>query len=132
MNVIDMIDGNLFLKRIFPDGLKGSMYIGQFGLNVAGQFGLNIHTRQKPVFEIPKWGVYGESYDVLVIELLGSGAKNIKIENWINADFADFNFSKKGGDICISASEADWGFEAIVERLNFQRCSTYIDGRTDV
>jgi L-alanine-DL-glutamate epimerase-like enolase superfamily enzyme len=64
------------------------LFIGQLGLNVAGMFSMNIHTRQKPAVEIAKWGMHGRNYDVIVIELLGSGARNINIENWINADYA--------------------------------------------
>jgi hypothetical protein len=131
MNVIDLIDSNLFLKKLFPDGLRGPVYLGQFGLDVAGRFSMNIHTKQKPAIEVSKWGLYGQSYDVIVIELLGCGARNISIENWINADFALFDFSKEGDNIRINAREADWSFGATVENFHFQRCSTYIDGRMD-
>lgn len=131
MNVIDMIDGNLFLKKLFPDGLAGPLYLGQFGLEGAGRFSMNIHTRQRPAIEVAKWGIYGKHYDVIVIELLGCGVKNVSIENWINADYAVFDFSKKGQDIRIAASGAEWAFEATVASFNFQRCSTYINGEPE-
>lgn len=127
MNVIDMIDRNLFLKKLFPSGLAGPVYIGQFGLNVAGRFSLNIHTRQKPALEIAKWGTYGRDYEVIVIELLGSGARNINIENWINADYAYFDFSKQNESIHIRAQQANWTFAVTVGNLGFQGCSTYLE-----
>ncbi len=131
MNVVDLIHSNFFLKKIFPDGLSKFVYVGQFGLDVAGTFSMNIHTRQKPALEIPKWGIHGQSYDVIVIRLLGNGARNISIENWINADFAFFDFSKEGEDIRINACGADWAFDVTVGSLGFQGCSTYIDGGID-
>lgn len=127
MNIINLIHNNHFLKKIFPDGLSNFVYIGQFGLDDAGGFSMNIHTRQKPALEIVKWGVHGRNYDVVVIKLLGSGAKNINIENWINAEFAFFDFSKEGDNIRISASEVDWAFNVTVGSLGFQSCSTYIE-----
>lgn len=126
MNVIDMIDRNLFLKKLFPDGLAGPVYIGQFGLDVAGRFSMNIHTRQKPAVEIEKWGMHGCHYDVIVIQLLGSEARNINIENWINAEYAFFDFSKQNESIHIRAQEANWAFAVTVGNLGFQGCSTYI------
>ncbi|MFJ5300120.1 hypothetical protein ACIQAL_26820 [Pseudomonas sp. NPDC088368] len=131
MNAIDMICSNLFLTKLFPEGLTEPIYIGQFGLDVAGRFSMNIHIQQKPAIKVARWGKYGDHYDVIVIRLLGCEAKNISFENWINADFAFFDFSKEGDDIRITAREANWAFDVTVGNFNFQGCNTYIDGRED-
>ena len=131
MNVIDLIDNNFFLKKIFSHGLVGPVYIGQFGLDVGGRFSMNIHTMQRPELEVVKWGIYGQNYDVIVIRLLGYEASNIKIENWMNADFAIVDFSNEEKAIRITAREPGWALDVTVGGFVFQGCSTYIDGRMD-
>lgn len=127
MNIIEFIYHDFFLKKIYPEGLSKFLRIGQFGLQDAGTFSMSIHTKQRPALEIAKWGVYGQSYDVIVIHLLGSGAKDINISNWINTRFAFFDVSREGGDIRIQAHESDWAFDITVASLSFQSCSTYIE-----
>ena len=127
MNVIDLIHRNFFLKKIFPDGLSEFVYIGPFGLSEAGGFSMSIHTRQKPAMEIAKWGAHGRDYDVIMINLLGSWATNINIENWVNSEFAVFDFSQSGENIHVSAREASWAFDVTVGTLIFQSCITYVE-----
>lgn len=127
MKVIDLIHRNLFLKKLFPEGLSKFVYIGPLGLSEAGSFTMSIHTRQKPAIEIAKWGKHGCDYDVIAIQLSGSGATSINIENWINAGFAFFDFSQEGESINISARESSWAFELAVGTLIFQGCSVYIE-----
>lgn len=127
MNAIDMIYSNLFLKKLFPEGLPKLVYIGPFELSEAGRFSMSIHTRQKPAIEVAKWGVHGRDYDVIAINISGSGATHINIENWVNSGFAIFDFSKNCQCIRITARETDWSFDVTVESLSFQGCSVYIE-----
>lgn len=127
MNIIDLIHRNLFLKKIFPDGLSTDVYIGPFELREAGGFSMSIHTRQKPAIPIAKWGEHGSNYDVITIQLSGNGATRVNIDNWENAKFALFIFTQEDESIHITANEADWTFDIVVETLIFQGCSTYIE-----
>jgi len=127
MSLIEFIYHDFFLQKIYPEGLSEFVRIGQFGLQDAGTFSMSIHTKQRPAMEIAKWGVYGRSYDVIVINLLGSGAKDINISNWINTGFAFFDFSREGEDLRIHARESEWAFDITVASLSFQSCSTYIE-----
>jgi hypothetical protein len=77
MNIIELIYHDLFLKRLYPEGLSNIVGVGQFCLKDAGTFSMSIHTRKKPALEIPKCGIYGDSYDVVVLNLSGSGPKKL-------------------------------------------------------
>lgn len=127
MNIIDLIYHDIFLRKLYPEGLSNFLHIGEFRLKEAGTFELSIHTKQKPALEISKWGVYGKNFDVVVINLSGSGARNINIANWINAGFTFFDFSKEDENIRMKAQETVWTFDIEVASLSFQNCSTYIE-----
>ncbi|WP_052074955.1 hypothetical protein [Pseudomonas lutea] len=126
MNILDHINNNLFLKKIFSDGLKEKILIGQLGLDVEGRFSINLHTMQKPSIEIPKWGAHGHNYDVIVIKLLGSNATDLSIKNWRNISYSHFFVTQEDGRLHLRAGEGNWHFSALVETLGFQECSTYL------
>ena len=82
MNLIDAVSRNHFLKELYPDGLIEDMLIGYLGFDCDNRFSLNLHSKQRPAKEVIKWGCWGESYNVVVICLLGQWVKDIKISNW--------------------------------------------------
>lgn len=124
MDVIDCIDNNLFLKKIFPEGIKNFL-IGQFSLD-QGQFTLKIHTRLKPAVETAKWGSWGKNYDVIVLEMIGVGIREVEINNWNGFDFAEATCSRQGNNLLIELSGIDWSFTLSCLALTYQRGSTYI------
>jgi hypothetical protein len=124
MNIIESIDNNLFLKKIFPEGI-GDALIGQFGLD-RGRFSVNIHTHAKPAKETHKWGIWGKNYNVIVIELLGEGLTQIEIQNWDKFESMLIHCDKNEDDITISSGRDDWAFKVCCKSLTFQKCSTYI------
>jgi hypothetical protein len=121
---IDCIDSNVFLKSIFSTGL-GDVLVGQFGLD-QGQFSLNIHVHKRPEKEVKKWGVWGVNYDVIVIQLLGSGVEDIKIQNWERFNPAPLVCRVEGGRLFISCKADEQLFQISCSGLVFQKCSTYI------
>ena len=126
MNILDHINNNLFLKKIFSDGLKEKILIGQVGFDVEGRFSINLHTKQKPSIEVAKWGVHGHNYDAIVIKLLGSNATDLSITNWRDISYAHFFITQEDGRLHLRASEGNWDFSAVVQTLGFQECSTYL------
>ena len=124
MNIIDCIENNLFLKKIFPDGLE-EVLVGQFGLE-EGRFSITLHTRSKPASETAKWGVWGKNYDVIAFELMGGGIKEIEIQNWDAFDFAPLACHRSGNELLVELIGSNWSFKLSCAVLVFQRSSTYI------
>ncbi|MGP1086003.1 hypothetical protein ACJ8LB_22210, partial [Serratia sp. CY58181] len=56
MNLLDFVRRNEFLKKVFPNGLEESVYIGQIVFDVEGRLSVKIHTHQKPAVDVSKWG----------------------------------------------------------------------------
>lgn len=101
--------------------------VGQFCLEDAGTFSMSIHIRQRPALEPSKRGIHGKSYDVVIVNFSGSGAKNVSIDNWVNTGFALFDFARENEDIRIKAQGCDWTFDVTVASPSLQNCSTYIE-----
>lgn len=126
MNVFDFITTNLFLSKLFPEGLEGDVLLGQLSFSAGGRMALNIHTQQKPAVETAKWGTWGTDYNVIVLELYGHGGKYIHIENWWDADFAPVNLIQENGISMLTQHGDNWSVKIDVDSLVFQRGSTYI------
>jgi hypothetical protein len=124
MNIIDCIDNNTFLKSIFPAGIEEGL-IGQFGLD-QGRFSIKIHTKTKPAKLVAKWGVWGEDYDVIVIEMLGTGLMQIDIQNWDKYEIASITCKKNEMELQLTYGANDWAFRLKCRGLAFQKCNTYI------
>ena len=126
MNIVDVVSENLFLKKLFPQGLQGEMLLGQIGFTLGGRISLNIITRQKPAIEIEKWGTWGKDYNVIIIELLGACSGDICLGNWENADFAGLSVSRddENGAYLIRQEGEKWNIKIEFEVLVFQRCMT--------
>jgi hypothetical protein len=127
MNIIDAVSENLFLKKLFPQGLQNEVLLGQIGFDLGGRLSLNIHTRQKPAIEIVKWGTWGVDYNAIVIELLGLCSGSVSLENWENVDFASLSISynEKNGKYLIHQEGEIWSVIIEFDVLIFQRCKIY-------
>lgn len=127
MNISEFIRRNEFLDKIFPGGLIGDVYIGQIKLDVEGRISLNIHTRQKPALDVNKWGRWGTDYNIIVVELHGSGCSDITIRNWKMASFGELHFIVQYGQKYLHQKGSDWEIFFDFDDFIFQRCSVYID-----
>lgn len=123
-NIIDCIENNFFLKKVFPEGIN-EVLVGQFGLD-QGRFCLTLHARVKPAKETPKWGVWGEDYNVIAFEMLGSGISGIEIKNWSEFGFATVNCFKCKNDLTIELVDGDWSFKLSCAILVFQKSCAYL------
>lgn len=121
--IIDFIDNNHFLKSVFPSGLD-NVFIGQFGLDQT-HFSLSIHVYDKPDVEVKKWGVWGCTYNIIVIHMLGVDVNHIKIQGWNKFVPAPLVCWRHGGEIFISCNAEGQLFEISCSGLIFQKSSTY-------
>lgn len=126
-NFLECVGNSPFIEGIYPEGI-GQVLIGQFGLD-QGRFTVNVHVYTKPAKEIPKWGLWGKNYNVVVLEFLGDGLKNIIIDNWEGFGRAELLCRKEGCLFSLSQKAVDWEFEVSFGILAFQKSSVYIDER---
>jgi len=131
MNLLDFVRRNEFLTKVFPNGLEESVYIGQIVFDVEGRLSIKIHTHQKPAVDVGKWGAWGKDFNVLVIELNGTGCDDINIVNWKKASYAKLNIVCEKGKKFISQQGDDWSVNIEFDDFIFQGFSNYIDGDKD-
>lgn len=126
MQLLEIVRDKHFLARLFPYGLIDEVYLGQLSLDVTGRISLTIHTKQKPAIEIKKWGVWGEDYDVIAIELTGTGCGDIAIQNWKTVDYSLAVITEENGKRVLRQNGDDWSIYIEFEDFLLQGCSTYI------
>ena len=129
MNILDIIGENLFLKKLYPNGLF-NFYIGRIELNTFNRLTIVLYLREKPAINIAKWGEWGQEYNIITTELIGSDIRRIQINNWQNnnQDICDCKIVKIIGDyISLIFSGRDWSVEIILKSLLFQRNTTYLE-----
>ena len=129
MNILDMIYNNTFLKELFPDGLESTVLIGHINFDLNKKISLSIHTKQKPLKIVKKWGIWGEDYDVIVIEIYGISCYKTILKNWENVDYGILSISKELDVYTLSHSGSSWDIKLQSQMFSFERCDTYIDGR---
>jgi hypothetical protein len=136
-NIIEYIERNHFLKELFPNGFETPVLIGKIELQTDDRVILCIHTRQQPYKEISKWGVWGETYNTIVIEILGQFIKKIDIKNWQNVKFCMPEISRKDDIINLlfqknfDNQELLFCIDIQLKYFIFQECRTYIDTNID-
>lgn len=133
MNILDIIGENLFLKKLYPNGLF-NFYIGRIELNTFNRLTIVLHLREKPAINIAKWGEWGQEYNIITTELIGSDIRRIQINNWQNnnQDICDYKIVKIIGDyISLIFSGRDWSVEIILKSLLFQRNTTYLENNKE-
>ncbi|MDX7992681.1 hypothetical protein [Xenorhabdus littoralis] len=130
MNIIEVIN-NKFLTSLFPEGLTDNVLLGQIALDIADQVSLSIHVTQKPKEEVPKWGVWGKDYNVIVIEIIGQFLRKIEIINWQKITSSELIFFEKNGSYVFKLKGDEWNVSLELEALTFQRCNVYINSSDD-
>ena len=133
MNIIDLVSRNHFVKKLFPDGLTENVFIGQIAFDVGGRFNFNIHTKQKPVMEVEKWGLWGKDYNVIVIKLNGN-ISSVKLKNWQDADYSsliidsDSHEHSDSDNVIIHQVGETWNIKIeCCKYIIFNSCDTYFD-----
>ncbi|MFJ7888348.1 hypothetical protein ACIQYL_09690 [Lysinibacillus xylanilyticus] len=127
MDILELINTNVFLKRLFPNGLTEPVYIGQIGFDVEGRMSVNIHTKQKTAIEVSKWGNWGVDYNVIVIKLNGLCRDSASLKNWKNAGYEKLTIDKNIETFIISQQGSNWSIELECDALIFNECSIYTD-----
>ncbi|MBA0165418.1 hypothetical protein H0255_20005 [Pectobacterium versatile] len=127
MNLLDFVRRKEFLLTLFPDGLIDEVYIGQINLDVNGRVSINVHTRQKPVLEVKEWGVWGRDYNVIVIELNGSGCEGLSVNNWRSVGYQKLEFLEGDNNNYLYQKSMGWDLKIGFDDFIFQRCNVYID-----
>jgi len=122
---LECAGNDVFIESIYPEGV-GEALIGKFGLD-QGRFSMNLHIYTEPAKKIPKWGVWGANYNVVVLKFIGDGLKVIKVENWECFGKAELLCNWDGDRYCISQRGPTWEFEVLFGILVFQGAETYVD-----
>jgi hypothetical protein len=88
LNILDIIRDNVFLEKLYPDGIS-NYFVGQVHLDLSASVGITIHCKDKPAIEVAKWGKWGVNYNVIAIELSSNSARHIGVQNWENNEQSD-------------------------------------------
>jgi hypothetical protein len=127
-NIIDIINKNEFLKRIYPDGLS-NIKLGRINLYFENKIEFAVYTNQKPAFSPDKWGIWGINYTTVVLLFSGHFIKNIQIHNWQNnkLDNCSVEILEKEKFYRIHIIGNNWDILLELENLIFQSSSVYIE-----
>jgi hypothetical protein len=124
-DLVDLIQRNDFIKKIFPKGIGDEMFFGQIGLDTGGRICLGIHTKRKPDVIVEKWGAWGDGFNVVVINVIGRSGGSFCIKNHRNMGFAKTIFDQEGDSLVISQAGVDFEMRMSIDYMIFQDCSTY-------
>ncbi|QEM82657.1 Imm50 family immunity protein [Halomonas binhaiensis] len=130
MDFLDLIDRNVFLTKVFPDGLNEPVKIGKLCLEVGGRSSINIHVKKKPDIEVKKWGEWGKDYNTIVLVLSGGRVDEIKATNWEKSDYQDIHIKSIEKKYLVSQKGQDWEVEFSTDGFVFQECRVYFDDST--
>lgn len=127
MQILELCNNKDFLGRLFPEGLTEDVYLGQIMLSMEGRCVINIHTKQRPAIEIPKWGKWGEEYNVVVIIVSATGCRSIGIDNWQLGYYSPLELVLSNDKKFLSQKNSEWSLLIEFDSLQFQKCDTYLD-----
>ena len=128
MNLIEVIERNHFLKQLFPSGIE-SFFIGQVELSCFDRINLTLHTNKQPAIEVKKWGIWGEEYNIVTLNILVTSIKSINIENWQNnlMEICTVHVGEPtGGIINLLFEGKNWKAEMKAGMLTYQNSSVYM------
>lgn len=127
MNLIEIISRNQFLKELYPDGLN-DFFIGRIELTSFDRINIFLHCKQQPNISVSKWGIWGEDYNIITIELLGAMISKLNIVDWQknSEEKCQYIIKESNSNYQIDFFGKEWRFEIELGLLTFQRNSTYI------
>ncbi|GKT27138.1 hypothetical protein [Acidovorax sp. SUPP3334] len=123
--MIENIDRNDFLRKLFPNQDFGAIFFGQISFDVGGRVTLGLHIKNKPVVEVKKWGVWGVDYNVIVVEVLGKTNGEIILNNQFDFDFEKVLINTEKDGFLIKQEGPGFFLQIPVKYLVFQGCSIY-------
>ncbi|MCL1924196.1 MAG: immunity 50 family protein [Defluviitaleaceae bacterium] len=133
INIKEAIYQNIFLERIFPDGLNEPVLIGSISFNLGQGLRISIHTKQKPSTEVSKWGKWGVDYEVIAINL-NTFCHDINVNGWQKTDYGNLSVKLLNNDnldipiFSITHSSHKSTIKIECDKLIFEGCSTYLEG----
>ena len=127
MNILDIISRNQFLQQLFPTGID-NFFLGQLDLSIDDRISFILHSKTKPNIELPKWGKWGEDYNIITIELTGQFIRKVNVNNWQNnqCELSSCEILQENDYYLITFRGSNWSVEMELQHLIFQRNSTYI------
>lgn len=113
MNITEILERGDFIKSLYPEGIN-NFFIGSLTLSSVSteDFTISIHTNEKPVKEVLKWGQWDKNYNVLAIEMYGGGLRNLTVTNWQN--------NENENCICIIKKTSDNFYKLNLEGDNWK------------
>lgn len=70
LNITEIIESSIFLNKLYPNGIERlSIHKIDFMTSSYGSSLVYIYTNQKPLIDMTKYGVFGQDYNTIVIEL---------------------------------------------------------------
>ena len=121
------IKSHEFLGKIFPNGMeKEKVAVGDVKLRNSGSALFSIHICSKPEIDIKKWGVWGEDYNVVVVDLVLSDIISLDVKNWggvIWSDIEESSFQVNKKYTCFE--KKNFSLKVYYEHIIFQSCRVY-------
>ncbi|MFK7050538.1 hypothetical protein FLACOL_00244 [Flavobacterium columnare] len=128
MNIIDVLQNNLFLNQLYPKGIK-DFFISKIELNYFNKVTVILNCRDKPEIAVKKWGEWGKNFNVVTIEFSVQFLKNINILNWENSSNFNCNCSIKKEDLInVRFYGDDWDINFSTNNgMLFQKADVYLE-----
>ena len=127
MNLMDAIERNVFLEKVFPEGVADTLEIRQLCLEKSGRTTIRILVKQKPAIDVKKWGEWNKDFDTLGVVLTGSSIHNVEIENWEGSGPSSLNVSKKDDLFCFLQEGNDWKISFSCDSFIFEEIVTGLE-----
>jgi len=124
----NLIDNNVFLKTLYPSGISGKVFIGNFSFSIGNRVEIDLHTRELPERDVEKWGEKSVTYNTVVIHLTSNLLKDARIINPNLFEMCEVRLEQEpSGFVVISAFGKNWEFFVRADGFLFNKCSVYID-----
>ena len=97
MNLIEVLQNNLFLKQLYPSGIN-QFSVSKIELNCFNEATIVLNCFDKPNIEVKKWGIWKKNFNIVMIEFSIQFIKKMSITNWENNSGNKCDFLIKKND----------------------------------
>lgn len=127
MELIEMLQNNLFLKQLYPKGIK-DFFLSKIELNYFNKATIILNCKNKPEIEVKKWGVWEKNFNGISIEFSIQFIKRMSIINWENNIGLNCNCVVKKEDfIDVKFYGNDWEISFLTNNgMLFQSANPYL------
>ncbi len=127
INLYDTVRENIFFNKFISRDMLEEVMIGNIEINVSNAIVIDIHTKKQPQIEVPKYGSWGEDYNVVVIKLWGMLQGDFSLRNREIMTFQKLKINRINGGYSITQTNNDWevSFQIVGDFL-FREISAYI------